>query len=403
MRFAPDDREPPTIRAAARGDAEPTRPAAGEGGVHEAATALPATVRPFDPSSLPAVTAAEARRLDGAAARVRPARLASFARALGEVLGEAVRLEALGVATLGSAGATAPKGLGVRLERPVPRAGERVVVAIGPALAARAAARALRREPPELTRPAAASGDAADGAAAAVLAAALARLDGAPSWVADVGDAAALAPAEGVRVDLAVHVGGVAHAAALLLGGVRSDGVRASTTAPRPRGATCTLHAIVAWGALPRAALEGLAEGDVVLPGARVDAGEVRLAGARATQALTARVGPDGSLVLGSRSVAMLPTTPPDAPDADAADLPGVDALDDALAQADVHVRVELGQVSLSAGEWSALVPGQIVALDRRAADGVVLRAGGRAVARGELVTVDGELGVRVLALGGAS
>lgn len=64
-------------------------------------------------------------------------------------------------------------------------------------------------------------------------------------------------------------------------------------------------------------------------------------------------------------------------------------------------VRVELGQVSLSVREWAALAPGDVLCTGQQLAGPVRLAVGGREVARGELVDVDGEVGVRITALTG--
>jgi flagellar motor switch/type III secretory pathway protein FliN len=66
------------------------------------------------------------------------------------------------------------------------------------------------------------------------------------------------------------------------------------------------------------------------------------------------------------------------------------------LADALIVVRVELGQVSMTAREWAALRAGDIITTGRRIAERAVLRVAGREVARGELIDVDGELGVRI-------
>lgn len=66
-------------------------------------------------------------------------------------------------------------------------------------------------------------------------------------------------------------------------------------------------------------------------------------------------------------------------------------------------VRLELGALEMSAAEWAALKPGDVVQSGRRLDDPVVLRAGGREIARGELVDVEGELGVRITAVGAAA
>ncbi|HEY3493365.1 MAG TPA: FliM/FliN family flagellar motor switch protein [Polyangiaceae bacterium] len=72
------------------------------------------------------------------------------------------------------------------------------------------------------------------------------------------------------------------------------------------------------------------------------------------------------------------------------------ETLTDAVLEAPVVVRIELGSVSMTAGDWARLRPGDVIETGRRIAEPAVLRIGGRVVARGELVDVDGELGVRV-------
>ncbi|HTV25593.1 MAG TPA: FliM/FliN family flagellar motor switch protein, partial [Polyangiaceae bacterium] len=59
-------------------------------------------------------------------------------------------------------------------------------------------------------------------------------------------------------------------------------------------------------------------------------------------------------------------------------------------------VRVELGSLEMSAAEWAALRPGDVLTSGRRLDEPVVLRTGGREIARGELVDIEGEIGVRI-------
>lgn len=72
------------------------------------------------------------------------------------------------------------------------------------------------------------------------------------------------------------------------------------------------------------------------------------------------------------------------------------------LEDAPVVVRVELGTVEMKAREWAELAPGDVVSLGRRVGDPAILRVGGVEVARGELVQVDGEYGVRIVSRTGA-
>ncbi len=64
-----------------------------------------------------------------------------------------------------------------------------------------------------------------------------------------------------------------------------------------------------------------------------------------------------------------------------------------------VELHAELGAVTMSARAAMELSPGAVVRLDRPAGGPVDLTANGRVIARGELVTVDDKLGVRVLEL----
>jgi flagellar motor switch protein FliM len=71
-------------------------------------------------------------------------------------------------------------------------------------------------------------------------------------------------------------------------------------------------------------------------------------------------------------------------------------AIQDAVLEAPVVVRVELGSVTMTAREWSALRAGDVIAVGRRVSEPVILRIAGMEVARGELVDIEGELGVRI-------
>jgi flagellar motor switch/type III secretory pathway protein FliN len=71
-------------------------------------------------------------------------------------------------------------------------------------------------------------------------------------------------------------------------------------------------------------------------------------------------------------------------------------ALESAVLDAPVVVRVEVGAVSLAARQWAALKPGDVLQTGCRIAEPVTLRIAGREVARGDLVSVEGELGVRI-------
>lgn len=61
-----------------------------------------------------------------------------------------------------------------------------------------------------------------------------------------------------------------------------------------------------------------------------------------------------------------------------------------------VTLVVELGRVNIPLHRLAELKPGEVLELGRQPRDPVDLTSGGRLVARGELVQVDTELGVRV-------
>ena len=64
-----------------------------------------------------------------------------------------------------------------------------------------------------------------------------------------------------------------------------------------------------------------------------------------------------------------------------------------------VEVEVELARLRMPLSELAMLRPGAVLALHMNASEPVLLRVGDRAVARAELVEVEGEVGARILAL----
>ena len=66
------------------------------------------------------------------------------------------------------------------------------------------------------------------------------------------------------------------------------------------------------------------------------------------------------------------------------------------LADVPLVVRVELGSATLTAKQWVALQLGDIITTGHSIGDQARLRIGGVEVGRGELVDVDGEVGVLV-------
>ena len=61
-----------------------------------------------------------------------------------------------------------------------------------------------------------------------------------------------------------------------------------------------------------------------------------------------------------------------------------------------VRVTVEIGRTKMTLAELVALTPGSLVTLDREAHEPVDVLVNGKIVARGEVVTIDDQYGVRV-------
>jgi flagellar motor switch/type III secretory pathway protein FliN len=99
---------------------------------------------------------------------------------------------------------------------------------------------------------------------------------------------------------------------------------------------------------------------------------------------------PDGRLVVGETAQVRLSVEREKTSEKEA------DTLTDVLLDTPVVVRVELGAVSMTAREWAELAPGDVIETAQRIAEPVVLRVAGREVGRGELVNVDGQVGVRI-------
>jgi flagellar motor switch protein FliN len=118
--------------------------------------------------------------------------------------------------------------------------------------------------------------------------------------------------------------------------------------------------------------------------------GPVLLAAPEATSGVRARLVDGGRLVLSGEPDGVC------AAEADMTDVDGEAALLEAVGDVPVVVRVEVGEARMPARDWASLGRGDIVTLGRRVGDPVVLRVGGVAIARGELVNVDGEIGVRI-------
>lgn len=110
----------------------------------------------------------------------------------------------------------------------------------------------------------------------------------------------------------------------------------------------------------------------------------------------------EGKIVLGAKAQSLgrqEPVTMDERPDENRASSGEPSALEQIVGETPIVVRLEIGSLELTAREWSLLVPGDVVQSGRRLDEPVILRVMGRELARGELVEVDGELGVRITSL----
>ena len=108
---------------------------------------------------------------------------------------------------------------------------------------------------------------------------------------------------------------------------------------------------------------------------------------------------PRAEVVMGPEATDLPPLPRPDLPD-----LGTGAALGDArdlrlLADVQVELAVEIGRVKLPLRELLSLAPGAVLELDRSADAPVDVLVNGCLVARGEVVVIDGEFGVRVTAV----
>ena len=147
-----------------------------------------------------------------------------------------------------------------------------------------------------------------------------------------------------------------------------------------------------------RSELASLSRGDAWVAGSgfwidRSGTGRGALIGGRGELGVAVDLASDGRIVVRGDRVGI--SSDPNGAMADSDQTTG--QLADVVLDQPIVVRVELGAVTLTAREWAALRAGDVIETGRRVAEPVTLRVAGREVARGELVNVEGELGVRIL------
>ncbi|RYZ07248.1 MAG: FliM/FliN family flagellar motor switch protein [Myxococcales bacterium] len=158
---------------------------------------------------------------------------------------------------------------------------------------------------------------------------------------------------------------------------------------------TLRVPLVVGTVAVERHELLGLELGGALLlgEGGTIDAtggGRAILVAPGCERGISVELRPDARLMVGEAAEARLSVEPAKPVTTDG------ETLTDVLLETPVVVRVELGAVSMTAREWARLGPGDVIETAQRIAEPVVLRVAGREVGRGELVNVDGQVGVRI-------
>jgi len=366
-------------------------------------------VRPFPWASLDSVTRAEADLLRDVRRSTARAYLGSIEAAAGQILDTNMSLAALGVETFGSR-PPFEDGIGVLVatggsDPP----GGLVFVEAERALAVGVVARALRRSAPQFVDPAPASTPALAGAFSAVLVAVARRVDAdLRLTVSRVGPPVALTKElartqrELAAVPLTVRIDNDSFAARVVVSRAACRPRRAvdfSVNALRHMGPTPLCMQVVACTSLATVEdVGGLRPGDAFVPDAwplsLSERGELRgpawLASPDGDDGIRVQLAEGGRIVLAGGIGALAAMED----DMDGSNEEG--ALASAVGDVPVVVRVEIGQARMAARDWAALVRGDVVTLGRRLGEAVVLRIGGVVIARGELVNVDGEVGVRI-------
>ncbi|TXD36094.1 hypothetical protein FRC98_13290 [Lujinxingia vulgaris] len=147
----------------------------------------------------------------------------------------------------------------------------------------------------------------------------------------------------------------------------------------------------------------GLGPGDVVVMGGEVGRGEeVRFEaqlsfGPRARWAGALRAGEGGAWMF---EVGEAQDAEPEESTTTNDDDTREDAMSEAVERAEVEVEVVVGEVRMALGQLSRLMVGQVLETGAPVGGAVRLMVGEREVARGELVEVEGRLGVRVEQVG---
>jgi flagellar motor switch/type III secretory pathway protein FliN len=361
------------------------------------------TPRPFPWATLPRATRRGAEALAALRGTLDPRSLVARSLvALGTLAGSPVEL-APHSATESLSATPAGSAICVRLAAPPDATGAPpwwVVLEVEPTLVSALVARATKRAPALVVHPGAMTA-AIVGSFAAIVAAALRRA-GVPIVVSYAEGASAIAVAgpdvtvasfTAFAFDQATHVRAFFPSALL----PRATPLFDRNDLAGLEGLPLEIPVVACRTVATASELGSLAEGDVWLldsawtlgPSQAALHGRVWLCTGVAERALPADLEASGRVVLreGFEELSWSPM------DEEAKE---ISALVEAAGDVPVVVRVELGAARMTAKEWSALKPGDVVGLGSKIGGAVTLRVSGQVVAEGELVDLDGEVGVRI-------
>lgn len=290
-----------------------------------------------------------------------------------------------------------------------PRPDRAVLIEAERGLAAAVVSRVLQREPATVVNPAPALSPTLAGAFAATVVAAARRahlrtalrvLSAGPCGAieAEIGRAAT----DPVVVELTVLVGDDAYAARVV---ASRDGIRvarppvfSAATLSRLGGIPLAMPVVANALRLTACDIAALRCGDALIsqpwPLSRMPDGTWRglawLAPPNADEGIRVELCDQGRIVLRGGVDAL------GAAEAEMSERNDESELVSAVGDIPVVVKVEIGEARMAARDWASLARGDVVALGRRVGEAVILRVGGVAVARGELVEIEGEIGVRI-------
>lgn len=352
-------------------------------------------VQPFPFGALPALGRGDLSARRAVRSRLGTCDLARVHAAWTEVVGSPLSVVARG-ARLRPASIGTPGDVGVLVGAVDAELDHAVLVEMEGALAAVAVATALRGRAPVVYDTTQVPSARVVGAAAAITLAIARRVSTSPVRVLAAG------PAHALAYDLHRRAGSLATwQGSIELEGARYDvrltslpDVVEAPSEPVAHWSTMqtplSVPLVLARVALPPSQLAELGMGDaLILPGlATTEPREGWLAVGSSEHAVRVQV--EAGRVVYSGASATLPWTERE----DEAAM--TDSFQESLADAPVVVRVEVGSVQLPASRWAEIAPGDTLTLAQRVGSPVTIRVSGIEVAHGELVQVEGELGVRI-------